>query len=83
MVDRAQLIAGNHDDFAVQSRDQIPHGKPLSQGTSTPPIPSMSRHWQRPAKRLICRNTVRQADRTMMFAGGDERRERLRKEERG
>ena len=56
--------------------------KPSPRGTSNPPIPSMRRHWQRPAMRLIDLKTSTKCNRAVVSPGGDQRSDWLVKKER-
>ena len=64
--------------LAIKSRTV----NPPPSGTITPPIPSMSRHSQRPAMCRIGSNTSGKRIRAPEFLGGDQRGKRLGKMER-
>ena len=83
MVDCPQPIAGNQDDLAGQLCDQIPYRKALAQGHQQTAYPLDEQALAAASNAPDSPQDVLQADEAMVFSGGNQRRNRFSKKERG
>ena len=83
VVDRAQPVGGHDKDLATQPLDQVPDCKALPQGHQQAADPLNEQTLATTGHALNLPQDIRQADRTVVLPGCDQRGQRLRKEERG